>query len=302
MASIEHERFGDRGVITAGGAEPWLGGPAASLDPGPQTSAPSAQARRSAWAYGKAALIHPANLIVLAGVLMLGLIHPSLEIALLGLGVQGFFFYLAPKSPWFRRCLDEGFEEAARSAAQRARELLIAKMADGHRDELARIDSLIRRIQESEGARADPVSFAEDLELLRGFTASYIRLALAHKACEDALAACEHRPARVSLRSLEAAQNLASPRVREAIRERLAIAYQRVEYEAHLREDTEVLAHQLATLVELVHLRHQRAITLGPSAEAYRSMQALEEIRTAARELSELDAKERLPMKSIACA
>jgi hypothetical protein len=299
MSSTEHERVGDRGVSTAGGAEPWLGGLTASLEPGPHRRV---DARRSLWAYRRVALIHPSNVIMLAGILMLSLVHPSLEIVLLGLGAEGLFFCLAPRSPWFRRCLDEGLEEAARSAAQRARELLIAKLADGHRDEIARLDNLIKRIQESEAARAEPVSFAEELDLLRSFTASYLRLALAHKACEDALSACEQKPSRVSIRSLEAAEGGAPPRVREAIRERLAIAYQRAAHEARLREDIEVIAHQLATLVDLIHLRHQKAITLGPSAEAHRSMQALEETRSVERELSELDAKDRLPMKSIACA
>lgn len=298
MSSTELERFGDREVVTVGGADPWLGGLTAALEPSLPRCAPGA---KSVWAYRRAALIHPFNLIALAGVLMLGLIHPSIEILLFGLGAEALFFFFAVRFQGFRRCLEEGFEEAARSAAQRDRELLIAKMSDGHRDELTRIDSLVKKIQEIELVRAEPVGFGEDLDL-QSLTASYIRLALAHKACDDALSACEQKPLRGSIRALEAARATAPERVRAALQERLAIAYQRAEHETRLREDLEVIAHQLATLVDRVHLRHQKAITAGPSAEAHRSMQALEENRSAVRELSELDAKERLLMKAIPSA
>jgi hypothetical protein len=307
MSNTEHERFGDNGGGGRGGGGPpsadsgadlWLGGLAVPLPSTPSTRAPPGS---RAWAYGKAALLHPSNLIALAGVLMLGLIQPGFGILLFGLGVELFLLGLALKSQWFRRCLDEGIEEAAKAAAQRAREVLIARMADNHRDELARIDGLIKKIHDSEAGRAEPVTLAEDLDLHR-LTSSYIRLALAHRACEDALCIGEQKPLRVLIRSLEAAEQTATQRVRAAIRERLAIAYQRAEHEARVREDLEVIAHQLAALVDLVHMRHQKAMTLGPSSEADRFMQDLEETRSAVREIRDLEGGERAPMKSIACA
>jgi hypothetical protein len=298
MSSTEHERFGDGGQSTDSGALPWTRGLAAPRRRAIDRRAPWA---KRAWGYRKAALMHPSNLIALASLLMLGLIHPSAAIVLFGLGAELVFFCLAPRSEWLRRCLDEGFEDAAQACARRARQALIAKMADGHRDELVRIEGLIQKIHEIEAGRTEPVPFAEELDLSR-VPASYIRLALAHKACEDALSLVEQKPTRIVIRSLEAAQTTATERVRAAIRERLSIAYQRAEHEAQVRESLEAIGHQLAALVDLVHLRHQRAITLGPSAEAASFMQDLEEARSAAREIGELDAAERLPIKSSAFA
>lgn len=295
MSSTEHERFGDRGGSADSGAEPWMSELALPLSAAPKRRAPGSE---RAWAYRKAALIHPSNLIGLAGILMLGLIHPGAGILLLGLGAELFVFCLASRCQWFRRCLDEGFEEAAQAAAQRARALLINRMADGHRDELTRLDGLIKKIHDSEAARVEPIAVAEDLDLQR-LAGSYIRLALAHKACEDALVLGEQKPLRVVIRSLEVAEQTATLRVRVAIRERLAIAHQRAEHEASVRENLEVISHQLAALVDLVHLRHQKALTFGPSAEAASVMQDLEATRSAEHELRDLNADDPLAMKSI---
>src|ERR1700749_1456188 len=109
MSNTEHERFGDRGR-TDGGAEPWLGEGegegelAAPFDAAPKWRAPG---RPRAWAYVKASLMHPSNLIALAGVLMLGLIHPGAGVLLLGFGAEVFVLCLVWRSQWFRRCLDE---------------------------------------------------------------------------------------------------------------------------------------------------------------------------------------------------
>src|SRR5437879_4919009 len=58
--------------------------PFAPLEPGQ----PARAAVCRAWAYRRAALIHPSNLIALAAVLMLGLVNPSGQIVLLGLGAE----------------------------------------------------------------------------------------------------------------------------------------------------------------------------------------------------------------------
>jgi hypothetical protein len=296
MSSTEHERFGDKGGSADSGADLWRGESGARPELTRERRAPRSD---RTWAYRKAALIHPSNLIALAGILMLGLIHPAASILLFGLGAELLVFYLAPKSRRFRRYLDEGFEAAQQAEAQRAREALIARMTESHRDELTRIEGLIKKIHDIDAGRTEPVALAEDLDLVR-ITGSYMRLALLYKACEDALSASEYKPLRLLIRSLEAAEKTATERVRGAIRERLAIAYQRAEHEVRVREDLEVYTHQLATLVDWVHLQHQKALSLGPLGEAARFVQELEEERSAARELRELDLGERSPVKPAA--
>src|SRR4051812_25371453 len=192
MTSTEDARVRDRRVIDSSAIEPFTGGAAAKPEPGPPTRS-FAMAKRAS-AYRRAALIHPSNLIALAAVLMLGLVNPSVQIVLFGLSAEIFFLYIAPRSRRLRRVLDEGFVEAAEAARARAREALIAKMSEGHRDELKRLDGLIKKIQEDQGEREQPSPL--DHVDLRGLTASYIRLALAHKACEEALALTEQRERR----------------------------------------------------------------------------------------------------------
>lgn len=300
MTSTEDARVRDRGVIKSGAIaiEPPPPGLGAPLEAGPPPRALAAA--RGPWAYRKAALLHPSNLIALAAVLMLGLVNPSGQIVLFGIGAELIYLFIAPRSRWIRRCLDEGYVEAAEAARLRAREALIAKMSDPHRDELKRLDGLIRRMREGAAEREDlaPIDHVD----LGGLLASYIRLALAHRACEEALALTEQRSLRASIRALEASSMSAPERVRSAIRERLAVAQERVADEARVREDLEVISHQLAMIADLVYLRHQRAITRGPASEVERFIQDLDERRSAAREIAALDAGDRLAVKSIACA
>jgi len=298
MTSTEDARARDRGVINSIGIEPSRWGPFTPLEPGPSPRA--AAVSRGRGAYTKAAFIHPSNLIALAAVLMLGLINPSGQIVLLGLGAELIFLGVAPRNQWLRRCLDEGYVEAVEAARTRAREALIAKLSEAHRDELARLDDLIKKISEGEGGRgcgAAPCNVD-----WRGLTASYIRLSLAHKACEEALALSEQRSLRGSLRALAAAAPAATPRVRAAIRERLAVAEERAADEARVREDLEVITHELATIADIIYLRHQQAVTLGPAAEATRFIQEFEATRSVERELAELAVDERVAIQSMACA
>jgi hypothetical protein len=246
-------------------------------------------------------LIHPSNLIAVASILMLGLMNLSVHVLLLGLGTEICFACLAPKNRWFQRCLDQSLKETEESAARRARELLMAEMSEGHRDELVRLDGLIKKIDESDAQRSLCIVAADDLDL-HGLAASYIRLALAHKACEEALSRVEQKSQKTPIRSLEAIRQTSSERVRAVIGERLAVAHRRAAYEERLREDLEVISHQLATIADLVCLRHEETLTVGPSAEAERFRQYLDEARSAVVELAELDNGERTPIKTEACA
>jgi hypothetical protein len=300
MTSTEDARARDRGVIKSIGIEPSAWGPLVPLEPGPSPRA--AAASRGRWAYRKAALIHPSNLIALAAVLMLGLINPSGQIVLLGLGAELLFLVVAPRSQWLRRCLDEGYVEAVEAARTRAREALIAKMSESHRDELARLDDLVKTLSEGERERERGSGAAPGNVDWKGLTASYIRLSLAHKACEDALALSEQRSLRASFRALSAAAPGATPRVRAAIRERLAVAEERMADEARVREDLDVINHELATIADIIYLRHQQAVTLGPSAEAARFIQDFEATRSVERELADLTVDEGAVIQSMACA
>src|SRR5262249_61839826 len=125
----------------------------------------AAAAGRGPWAYRMAAFIHPSNLIALAAVLMIGLINPSGQVVLLGIGAEILFLCAAPRSTRLRRCLDQSYVEAAEAERVRAREAMIARMTDGHRDELRRLDGLVKKIGE-----AEPSSGGVDLT---GLTSSY---------------------------------------------------------------------------------------------------------------------------------
>jgi hypothetical protein len=254
-------------------------------------------ARRTGWTYLGQAAIHPSNLLMLIGVMFLSLILWNAPVLFIGLGVEGVLLCAVPRSPLFRRRVDEAMDEADRAATQKAREALVLQMGEGHRQELARIEILVGKTFANVERRAGviPMSFDERLGLGR-LTASYIRLAIAHKACEESLAMTNHHALEGTIRSLEAAEHASMERSKPLLRRRLSIAYRRAECWGRTRESLEALGHQLATIQELVHLMHQESIApRGPSLacdEIDSFLRDFEESEVALRELADLEVEE----------
>jgi hypothetical protein len=294
MAPRAHDRFRFDGITMAPEANVAAlarSAPDAVLAPPRPAPAP-----RTGWTYLGHAAIHPSNLLLLIGVMFLSLILWNAPVLLAGLGVEGLFLGVVPRTAFFRRRIDELLDEADRAVAAKAREALVLKMGEAHRQELARIEALVAKTFSNEGRHGVGVFALGERRGLAELSASYIRLAVAHKACEESLAMTNRHVLEGTIRSLEAAEGASGDRTRELLRRRLSIAYRRAECWTRTRENLEAIGHQLATIAELVQLVHQESLVppepAGVGGAIDRLLSEFEESAGALRELAELRIEE----------
>ncbi len=298
MVPREHDRFRfDRGTLGAG-AVPETNGAGMTRAAGDWIVAPAAGARRSGWTYLCNAAIHPSNLLLLIGVMFLSLILWSAPVLLAGLGVEAAFLVVVPRCVFFRRAVDACLDEAEHAALQKAREALILQMGEAHRQELVKIEALISKTFANAERRHGVALWgrASDPRGMGRLTSGYIRLAIAHRACEESLAMTNRHVLEGTIRSLEAAEAAQSPAARPLVRRRLSIARRRAECWSRTRDNLDAIGQQLATIAELVHLMHQESLAPpGPaqlSAEIDRVLADFEEGEGALRELAQLGVPE----------
>lgn len=290
MASLDEERTGAEVGITRSGDRP---GSAArgSRTSGRRGAQRTGIARRTGWTYRRSAVLHPYNMVAVAIALLLGLVNLSGTMLLVGLIAELLFLTAVPRLGFVRGWLDAGLDDEERARARRVREALIAGMGELHRRELARIEGLVDRIREIATERPNGFSNGGHGGLDR-LSSSYIRLAVAHRACEQALATTSPGALRDTIRSLETAEIGSNDRMREVIRRRLTIAYKRAECWQRTRESVEVSGHQLAAITDLVHLAYQESLApadaRGLCDDIDRLMLELDGVEGVAREIGEL--------------
>lgn len=276
MAPREHDHLRFEGIA----ALPRTGAaPPAAQGEGPRQGAievrlapPRPIVRRARWTYLGHAAIHPSNLLLLIGVMFLSLILWSAPVLFIGLGVEAALLCAAPYARFIRRHIDLSIDEAERAEAQKAREALIREMSEAHRQELARIEGLLDKTNANAARQGAviPLAVAEPPGGARLLT-SYIRLAIAHRACEESLAMTNRHVLEGTIRSLEAAVGTGAERTRRLIQRRLGIAYRRAECWSKTRDCLEAIGHQLATISELVLLLHQES--LAPPGAAWTTVE-----------------------------
>jgi hypothetical protein len=297
MAPREHDRFRIDGIGLGLGVAPETVDAALSHYVADVPLAPPRPARRTGWTYFGHAAIHPSNLLLLIGVMFLSLILWNAPVLLVGLGLEGAFLCLVPRLRFFRDRIDEALDDADRLALAKAREALVLQMGEAHRQELGKIEALVAKtftnVERRGGAGA--IRIGEEFGLGQ-LAQAYIRLAIAHKACEESLGMTNRHVLDGTIRSLEAAE-LASPeRSKELVRRRLAIAYRRAECWTRTRENLEAIGHQLATITELVQLVHQESLVppdpAGVSEALDGFLAGFEESNGALRELAEIGVEE----------
>jgi hypothetical protein len=293
MAPREHERFRIDGVDLGPGMAPESNGVGLARAACDAPLASPRPARRTGWTYLGQAAIHPSNLLLLIGVMFLSLILWSAPVLFTGLGIEAAFLALVPRLPFFRSRIDEMLDELDRAIAAKAREALILQMGEVHRQELAKIEALVAKTFANVERRGGVASFGlEDSYGLAGLATSYIRLAIAHKACEESLAMTNRHVLEGTIRSLEAAELSSPERTRELLRRRLTIAYRRAECWSRTRENLEAIGHQLATITELVQLVHQESLAppdpAGVGEVLDRFLTDFEESSGALRELADI--------------
>ncbi len=242
MVPREHDRFRFDGISLGAGVAPETNGAGLTRPSGDWVVAPGAGHGRTGWTYVSNAAIHPSNLLLLIGVMFLSLILWSGPVLLAGLGVEAAFLVVVPRCAFFRRGVDECLDEAERAESQKAREALILQMGEGHRQELVKIEALIGKTFANAQRRHGPLLLgAGDPRGMGRLTGSFIRLAIAHRACEESLAMTNRHALEGTIRSLEAAEASQPSSSRALLRRRLTIAYRRAECWTRTRDNLEAI-------------------------------------------------------------
>ena len=234
---------------------------------------------------------HPSNLLFLIAVLFTSLILWSVAALVAGAALEVLILAIVPRVRFFRRRIDLALDELARAVLVKEREALIREMGEGHRLELCKIEGLVSRAGDNVRKRdGDRRALAQALSLGRLQT-SYIRLAIAHRACEEALSLTSPKALEGTIQLLEGAERSAPEHLRRLLQRRLSVARRRVACWAKTRESLDALSHQLATITELCHLVLEESIGPGeisPLDEIDGCVEELEHREVALREVAEL--------------
>jgi hypothetical protein len=244
--------------------------------------------------YLRHAILHPYNMPLLVLAIAAGLISGSLTILLLAATAEAIMLGFVPKLAAFKKHVDELIEQQERAEAAKSRSLLLLRMDEVHREELERLETLVDRIRANvKRAGASPEAIVDECLGLSRLTRSYVCLAIAHRTNKEALASTNRQALEDRIHSLEAMQTsvLVSDRVKKLASKRLAIAHKRAERWDQTQDELEAIAHQLATIGELVHLVHEQSINPGEAQDMSDEIDHfVEELGTsegALRELSE---------------
>jgi hypothetical protein len=254
---------------------------------------PAIYGRRGFGTYAVRAALHPYNLLFLCCAIFLSLISWSAAVLVAGAIVEAFYLAVVPLQRGFRSRVDERIDEYMRAIATEARKDLVAQMTLRHQKELASIELLIDKTRENMRRQGGAVPLVlDDSQGSSRLTTRYIRLAIAHKACEESIGTTSKEALEEAIRTLQAAYRTSSERVGRLLQRRVAIATRRTECWSRARENLEAIAHQLGAILEVIHLMHEQSMapvdSQGMCRELDRFMQDLEESDGAMRELAEL--------------
>jgi hypothetical protein len=247
--------------------------------------------------YLRHAALHPYNLPLLVLAVATGLISGSVSILLVAFVAEVAVLSIVPRLRAFRHHVDEVLDMADRAEAARSRAALLMRMDEMHREELERLEHLADRIRENMRRHVGSAELVLDECFgLPKLLASYARLAIAFRACKEALSSVNRQTLRDKIQHLEMLAESATERVRKLAVRRLGIAIKRAEQWDRAQDDMEAIAHQLATIGELIHLMHEQSITpvdpQGMSDEIDRFLSDLEDSDGALAELRSLDTAE----------
>lgn len=225
---------------------------------------------RSKRMYVRHAVLHPYNMPLLVLAIAAGLISGSMTILLLAVTAEGVMLGFLPRVAAFRKHVDELIEQQERAEAARARALLLLRMDEVHREELERLEGLVDRVRTNvRRSGASPEAIIDDCLGLNRLTKSYVCLAIAHRTNKEALASTNRQALDDRIHSLEAMRESAvvSERVKKLATKRLAIAHKRAARWDQTQDDLEAIAHQLATIGELIHLVHEQSVNPGDARD-----------------------------------
>ncbi len=251
---------------------------------------------RRQMSYLGAALRHRASFWILGGGAVTAMATGSDVPLLLAGGVELVFLGAITGNARFQQAVDA--REAKKQAKLRSRqnEKLLAELAPNQREHFLGLQALASRIQENFGrldAGGEAIAAQSRLRI-DALLQSFLRLLLTLNDHRRYLGGTDRQLLERELRELQVdlAGGAAPPAVREIKERRVAILGKRLERFEKAQESREVIAHQLASIEDLLRLLHEQSITLRDPAGVTHQLDALaievEEAESTVRELDRL--------------
>jgi hypothetical protein len=228
--------------------------------------------------YVKAALRHPASVTTLAVGTGLAVFGGHEAALLIAAGLDLIWTGYAVGDPRFRRAVDA--REGARQLKEgrRRTDALLAELAPNQREHFASLRALADRIDAN--YRRLPGSapvLADSREKLEALLQSFLRLLVSWNDHRRYLGATDRQEIERELAALRAGleRDQDGETVREIKKKRVEILEKRLERFRSAEENREAIAHQLASIEDMLRLVHEGSITLRDPAAITRQLDTL---------------------------
>ena len=226
--------------------------------------------------YLRAAFRHPLSLAVLgagAGLAVLGggeaplLVAGGIELAWLGL-VSG--------DARFRRAVDAKAESRSRREDRRRAEALLAELAPNQREHVASLRALADRIEANyRRLPADGPLLLESRAKIEALLGAFLRLLVTWNDHRRFLGATDRQAIERDLAELRRHADTGAEAARDIKRKRIEILEKRLERFRSAEDHREAIAHQLASIEDVLRLVHEASITLRDPAAITGQLDAL---------------------------
>jgi hypothetical protein len=208
-------------------------------------------------AYLKRVLIHPFHVAFVISVVMFSVFTKSFWVLPLMFLAEIVLGGVVSSSRSFRRLVDNETQVNRLMLPAKQRANLVAQMSDEHRKELERIEMQVANICENCNSEGDMlVEQPTDLSLL---IRAYADLASEHQAHAAALAAMDRGALLEELRVLDHTEPF-SDKLTKLVSRRRDIVRRRLVWWNQNAQAMKEIEHQLATIVSLVGLLHEKSI------------------------------------------
>jgi hypothetical protein len=203
--------------------------------------------------YRRHVFLHPAHGIAVAILVTFGLASYGVGATLVACALMEVIAVAAlPRMPWVRRAVDQSLAEGARVRATEAREALLLRLSESHRQELVSLEALATSIVERCGASVEGCANVERLLEL------YVRIAIAHRGAANILDASGGTDVDFVRAQRARLAGDAPGMVREALDRRLEVLERRSLARRAARDELAAMEHELATITDTLRWTYER--------------------------------------------
>jgi hypothetical protein len=216
--------------------------------------------------YRRYTLVHVAYALVLTIPVVLMLLALDLTLPMFVFLLGELLAILAvPYIPWVRRLIDQRLAAQARADAANARAVLLLRMSEAHRRELANLECIAASLRD----RTDTASADEDCLGVERLLELYVRIAIAHRASQTSLSLVGGARPDEELDGLTA---LASSSRRPMLDRRLEILRLRSEARRAALEEQVAMTHDLAMIADTIRWM-QESVAATPATTMRRELE-----------------------------